>query len=941
MSETKRRDQEGHTTPKIDLEEARRKLDVFRVNIQGSNPPETELDRFLNGHRFSSGNGAYESSPIVDKYGNVDMGKGFDSRETIVLLNIGDAYPGFQTDLRRAAVLDGRNKTTLSEMEIIELQALRRGVHIQFLNFLKSEGVPVPDYISGGLTASEPPNRTGEGGAPPPIPPDESGPFGEYRDDGSLERFIKAKEKLWGSVFAICNGNDDELRRLEGELKSKGLLATDGSIYDALHDFFRAAGFGEAKVGFAVNEARDTANETMRLQRLSRLWRNGRWMYMNAVAPEVLRHTDSEHDLIEILCNSGPVGVGVAKENLANAEKKIVSDLAKVAIGRGWNRLTDSIRNINWGKSIHDGVNKYFLGRLREGININETERAAGGTDSPGTENGRVEILTDEKKLKLFLRERARDIIRTTSSDDLLTLNNIRDKIISGLGFDPKTFTPVNLFERLPVDRRDGFRSEFEEEVLARCTLRAAELKEWSYKAMADKGAAVNRYMNDMKGSESGGASAAVLDRDTFLWLKNLKNEGDGLTREAVDRAFSMFVMLGERDPDFSATWARPFEKYRPKKRKADGTESWGTNYYDPSYDRGMKANAVGEIESTFGKDATSLAWQMFQAFKEEGNYNWQHYLSRDFTFAASRHSLATLLTPPVYIGSRRVYETKTGTYKDELERVALSALRVKTKVGEDSDPTLDDPTKTKDRFEANIYLGRARKGAFLRESPFEDQNMVKDGRLPQQLSFNTVKDGEKFRTAIVAIGELGKDADKSPKIGAVISALSDLRNNGQSLVEAGVIIQGDLDRQIKNECKNAIWELSVENPANTVDLGTQTKAKPSFLPPSGLNTLFEKMGGSVSGGANMRYVGTDSDYYDLSEYMKQIRDRTWKLMRSERLIRSDSEDSDVGLLKKEGGVANLVLPVVRGRRVMGKYEASNEDYFDWLYRKLGKTRNK
>ena len=562
-----------------------------------------------------------------------------------------------------------------------------------------------------------------------------------------------------------------------------------------------------------------------------------------------------------------------------------------------------------------------------------------GKTGNGNAETGRVEIPEDEGKLKLFLRERAREIIRTTSNDDSLSLNNVRDKIISSLGFDPKTFTPVDLFVRLPIDRRDGVRGEFEAEIFARCILRSAELKEQSYKAMADKGAAVNRYMNDMKGSESGGASAAVLDRDTFLWLKNLKDEGDGLKRENIDSAFAIFVMLGEREPDFSAAWAKPFEKFRSKKINADGAESWGTNYYDPSYQRSLKAEAFSKIESTFGKDATSLAWQMFQAFKEEGNYNWQHYLSRDFTFAASRHSLATLLTPPVYIGSRRDYETKTGTYKDELERVALSALRVKTKGGEDPDPAPDDPTKTKDRLETNVYLERARRGTFLEGSPFEDQNMIKEGRMPQQLSYNTVKDGEKFRAAIVTIGELGKEADKGSRIGVAVGALADLRSNGQSLVEIGVITQNELDHQIEIESQNIIWELSVENPANTTDLGTQSKAKPSFLFPSQLNILFEKMGGSVSGVANMRYIGNDIDYKSLSVFMKEIRRKTWELLRSERLPRSDSEDSDVGLLKKEGGAANLVLPEVRGRRVMGKYEASNDEYFDWLYKKLNKPR--
>ena len=110
---------------------------------------------------------------------------------------------------------------------------------------------------------------------------------------------------------------------------------------------------------------------------------------------------------------------------------------------------------------------------------------------------------------------------------------------------------------------------------------------------------------------------------------------------------------------------------------------------------------------------------------------------------------------------------------------------------------------------------------------------MIKEGRMPQQLSYNTVKDGEKFRAAIVTIGELGKEADKGSRIGVAVGALADLRSNGQSLVEIGVITQNELDHQIEIESQNIIWELSVENPANTTDLGTQSKAKPSFLFPS------------------------------------------------------------------------------------------------------------
>ena len=51
---------------------------------------------------------------------------------------------------------------------------------------------------------------------------------------------------------------------------------------------------------------------------------------------------------------------------------------------------------------------------------------------------------------------------------------------------------------------------------------------------------------------------------------------------------------------------------------------------------------------------------------------------------------------------------------------MALSALRVKTKVGEDPDPAPDDPTKTKDRLETNVYLKEPDGGTFLEGSPLK-----------------------------------------------------------------------------------------------------------------------------------------------------------------------------------------------------------------------------
>lgn len=611
----------------------------------------------------------------------------------------------------------------------------------------------------------------------------------------------------------------------------------------------------------------------------------------------------------------------------------------------------------------------------------------------------RIEIPKEPEELRLFLRARVRDVIRITTNEDTLSVKSVISEIKLALGFDKETQAQVDLFEGLSGGVKEDVRAEVEAEIEHRCLLRLAELKEFSYKEMADKGAAVNRFLNDIKGSESGAASAAVIHRDTFKWLKGLRDEGDGLKRENIDMVFQLLVMLGE-NPEGYAFEAdlSGFQRFLGVKDNNDKVR----NFYDPAYPDSIKDAAIGLMKTKFGDDSYTLAWQMFQAFKEEGNYNWQHYLSRDFTFSSTRFALAEILTPPVYVGSRRVYseeiilrlelaeakkknitddikrlserlkeiknirkslrdkrnEARKGleaakaggdanliknaqtkleettvnlepyeTFSDQLRQTAVSALRAAIFKPDPDKPGRplqnNDEVKTTER---DVLLSRAKRGAFLAETPFENKDLVPDGKMPQQLSYATIKDGEKLRSAIVAVGDLGKEGDKASRIEAAITALADLRGTGESLIEAKVITREELDRQIRIEARNILWEMTVENPANVRDLGTQSKAKPAFLMPSQLNIFFEKMGG-IAG--ETRLLGSDADYSWLAGTAKDIIEKTLEVLKSPRLPRSDSEDGDRSLIDREEKAARLVLPRIRGGGVGSGIDAGVEAYLN------------
>lgn len=560
-----------------------------------------------------------------------------------------------------------------------------------------------------------------------------------------------------------------------------------------------------------------------------------------------------------------------------------------------------------------------------------------------------VVLPEDEDKLRLFLRKKIREVVRLTETQDDLTKETVIRKLVSGLGFDPKTFRPIDLYPEGLGDRRDEVRESIEREIEARCLLRIAELQEQGYKQMADKGKAVERYIAEVKGSEANPAKAVFLSRDVYVWLKGLEDLGDRLTAEGVDRAFQLMVLMGENDIRLLSPELFAFEKFiKVVPNGMDPSkEDSKKNLYDPSYPDDLRKEFFVKVDEMCGKDARNLAWQLFQAFKEEGNYNWQHYMSRLFTFGKSRHAV-TKLSPPVYTGSRRVYmkeerETFSDEYYDEngkrkrqdyshqLARLALSPLRVRVKTG-NVEVEEEGEKKNKDVKEREVLLDRARRGRLLAETRFESVSWMTD--LPQQSAFLTIDKGNELRQKIVDIGKLGEAEDKGAKVGEAVGLLSDVRRLGMAMAMGddvsgglGVFTTEELDRQVVLEARNIVWEMSVDNPDNIADINLQEKTKPRFLTPSHFNALFERFGGYTAG--MNRIIGSDEEYMGLGSYVQRLRKYTYeRWLTSSRMVASDNPDTDAVFLSKEKTAVKKVLPTKLGGKVLTP-EAARFGFFD------------
>jgi hypothetical protein len=603
------------------------------------------------------------------------------------------------------------------------------------------------------------------------------------------------------------------------------------------------------------------------------------------------------------------------------------------------------LRNTEGQSDMVAGIN----GLLRA-IDISRKRRSARETvGEEVTEKPQGEVIPkDEVGLRLFIRRKVIDYIRVVEKPELLDLQTVSNELAKRLGVDMKNFRPIDLYPEELGDRRVEVRELVEDEIRARCLLRIAEIQEQGYKQMGDRGKAIERYIAEVKGSEANPSKAVFLSRDVYVWLQNLEDIGDKLTTETVDHAFQLLVLMGENDPGLLTGNLSRFRRYiqvLPNGADPMKVDSY-KNLYDPSYPEDLKQEFFKEAEAICGRDAVNLAWQLFQAFKEEGNYNWQHYMNRLFAFGKSRHILATVLQPPVYTGSRRVYvkeeretfpdeyydddgKRKRRNYLDQLGRLALSPLRTRVKTGS-VEVVEAGERKNKDVKKRDEFLKRAMRGRFLADTQFGSVSWVAE--LPQQSAFLTIEKGHELRGKIVDIGKLGEAEDKGAEVGKAVGLLADVRRIGVVMaMEAetdggmGVFTVEELDRQVVIEARDIWWEMSVDNPVNIEDINLQKRDRPKFLTPSQISILFEKMGGfAISGG--MRIMGSDEDYTDLGVWVKSLRERSYKWFDSRFMIGLEDADADLSLKRRERMELRKVLPRQRGGRVMTSDQASLEE---------------
>jgi len=552
-----------------------------------------------------------------------------------------------------------------------------------------------------------------------------------------------------------------------------------------------------------------------------------------------------------------PQEEGQQREPFQDNDQQVQQELDRILrnIGPGPNRDA-LVRDLigKKGSSVGNDVYNNMVGAL-SGSEVRQQER--------------LKIPTEPTEYKRFIRQRVREIIRKTENENDLSFNSIertlKSELVSEMGFDPtRGGVGLELYPRELGARLVEIKNEIEVEIKARANLRGLQIKENKYKDYGDKNAALASYIRDMKGAEGGGANPSVVATETYRWLKTVDSLDDpkGATTEKIDKAFLILLALGEKDRAFSDPELADFARFRAGEK----------NIYDPEYDPNMKEEALSLLSQKYGEDAMDLAYQLFQAYKEEGNYNKKHYLFVLYRFSEAREDAAKTNN---FIGSRRLYiagqEEQGGeggtnkTHKDEIKHLALSPLKVEAKIGVN--------TGGKDITRPNVYFERALRGRFLQETDLVNPSWVKN--TPEVKAFSGIKVGDKARAAIIGIGTLGVESDKAGATSKAESYLSELRKSGQELVASKIISQAEIDEQMFSEAKNVLFELSIDNPINIDDLSTQSRDKVKFLLASKLPSLLVIFGKIVAA-PDFRIIKNNENFSYLRNKIEKLRKSTF-----------------------------------------------------------------
>jgi len=616
-------------------------------------------------------------------------------------------------------------------------------------------------------------------------------------------------------------------------------------------------------------------------------------------------------------------------------------------------------------------------------------------------ENPNRAKLREERSLRQYLRESAIDIIRVSEEDHDLTLKSVKDKIILLLGYDPKTYVPADLFGETRVDRREIIQKEVEAEIEARCNLKRAVLKEGEFKS-GEFGVATTDYVNNLLGRKFIGAEVS---NETLLWLgQTLMNTetlvgGVGtdraLTRQDVDTGFQLYHLLGATVEQFRVG----FDEDNGEKKKLF---QWDDKKDEPAKVQGKKILTAGGVDKLrsaletmslhdelfdlvktaiengaslyakgnaftlesiievvgdhLGRDATNLAWQLFEGLRCEALYFSGHYLGGLTLYAQSRNFLA--LAFDSWGGSKHgkiAVFNKDGVWVDSEGKRGSTSKEINIPSGIELTPGGNPPEGTvapmKNAFldelksvapaplsqnvkygaieDKPVLLEWARSGEFLQRFPGIKEAFGASSI--EAASSSAIKAGYDFKEEVKKLGGIYEQSDKAGQVDEVMKILTTIKKKGRTLVLVQkAFMQAELKTQMDRLVDDALWELGVNNIFNIS--GSQTVDKPRFLKPSGYNKLFEKFAVIPSSGVPL--IETDTDLNKLRGKVDVFRKLSLRELKEIAGINASEDEKKI--LSSEEKALKMVLPSHLGDKVMSSADKFVTSFDNVLAKTLG-----
>lgn len=305
------------------------------------------------------------------------------------------------------------------------------------------------------------------------------------------------------------------------------------------------------------------------------------------------------------------------------------------------------------------------------------------------------------KELRREYRKKFVDIIRLTPGKEGLNQEAVLLKLKMSYGFDPKNPSEVDLYRNITDEiERETIKKEIEDEILARCNLKEAYLKEAGLKS-PKFGENTEKYLQIM---ESGAGADDQITNETIAWVSNLpilesdaerkvekKGEEIVLCRRNVESAFQVFNFLGyavnryREAPDqgkyvvigkLTSEGRKRLYTFEDEQRDENGVpilDATGkpkkyiaTIDVDPRlkilvediFEKSLRASPhniyaedgnleavrvelISQLGKVLGEDATNLGWQAFEGLRCEGIHFSGHYLGVLGRFGETRQFLA------------------------------------------------------------------------------------------------------------------------------------------------------------------------------------------------------------------------------------------------------------------------------------------------------------